>query len=94
MNENIYSLYPPKKLPSAMSITNKMSFNANIKLLLNLIGALSAVIYSWVSMANRINALEQKVLRMEEMDELETQIRMLELRGKDIELDKLRRRVK
>jgi len=45
-------------------------------------------------MENRINALEQKVLRMEEMDELETQIRMLELRGKDIELDKLRRRVK
>ena len=67
-----------------MSITNKMSFNANIKLLLNLIGALSAVIYSWVSMENRIRALEEKILRMEEINELETQIRMLEIRGKGL----------
>jgi len=77
-----------------MSMTSRSSISGNVKLILNLIGALSAVIYSWVSMENRINALEQKILRMEEMDELETQIRMLELRGKDIELDKLRRRVK
>ena len=67
-----------------MSITNKMSFNANIKLLLNLIGALSAVIYSWVSMENRIRSLEEKILRMEEINELETQIRMLEIRGKGL----------
>ena len=77
-----------------MSITNKMSFNANIKLLLNLIGALSAVIYSWVSMENRIRALEEKILRMEEINELETQIRMLEIRGKELQMDKLRKRVK
>lgn len=77
-----------------MSITNKMSFNANIKLLLNLIGALSAVIYSWVSMENRIKDLEEKILRMEEIDELETQIRMLEIRGKELQMDKLRKRVK
>jgi len=77
-----------------MSITNKMSFNANIKLLLNLIGALSAVIYSWVSMENRIKALEEKILRMEEINELETQIRMLEIRGKELQMDKLRKRVK
>jgi len=77
-----------------MSITNKMSFNANIKLLLNLIGALSAVIYSWVSMENRIRDLEEKILRMEEIDELETQIRMLEIRGKELQMDKLRKRVK
>ena len=60
----------------------------------NLIGALSAVIYSWVSMENRIRALEEKILRMEEIDELETQIRMLEIRGKELQMDKLRKRVK
>ena len=62
--------------------------------MLNLIGALSAVIYSWVSMENRIKALEEKILRMEEIDELETQIRMLEIRGKELQMDKLRKRVK
>ena len=62
--------------------------------MLNLIGALSAVIYSWVSMENRIRALEEKILRMEEIDELETQIRMLEIRGKELQMDKLRKRVK
>ena len=60
----------------------------------NLIGALSAVIYSWVSMENRIRALEEKIVRMEEIDELETQIRMLEIRGKELQMDKLRKRVK
>lgn len=77
-----------------MSILNKTSINSNIKLMLNLIGALSAVIYSWVSMENRIRALEEKILRMEEIDELETQIRMLEIRGKELQMDKLRKRVK
>ena len=77
-----------------MSILNKTSININIKLMLNLIGALSAVIYSWVSMENRIRALEEKILRMEEIDELETQIRMLEIRGKELQMDKLRKRVK
>ena len=77
-----------------MSIVNKTSFNANIKLMLNLIGALSAVIYSWVSMENRIRDLEEKILRMEEIDELETQIRMLEIRGKELQMDKVRKRVK
>ena len=62
--------------------------------MLNLIGALSAVIYSWVSMENRIRALEEKIVRMEEIDELETQIRMLEIRGKELQMDKLRKRVK
>ena len=62
--------------------------------MLNLIGALSAGIYSWVSMENRIKALEEKILRMEEIDELETQIRMLEIRGKELQMDKLRKRVK
>ena len=60
----------------------------------NLIGALSAVIYSWVSMENRIRALEEKIVRMEEIDKLETQIRMLEIRGKELQMDKLRKRVK
>lgn len=77
-----------------MSILNKTSINSNIKLMFNLIGALSAVIYSWVSMENRIRALEEKILRMEEIDELETQIRMLEIRGKELQMDKLRKRVK
>ena len=77
-----------------MSILNKTSINSNVKLMLNLIGALSAVIYSWVSMENRIKALEEKILRMEEIDELETQIRMLEIRGKELQMDKLRNRVK
>ena len=77
-----------------MSILNKTSINSNIKLMFNLIGALSAVIYSWVSMENRIKALEEKILRMEEIDELETQIRMLEIRGKELQMDKLRKRVK
>ena len=77
-----------------MSILNKTSINSNVKLMLNLIGALSAVIYSWVSMENRIRALEDKILRMEEIDELETQIRMLEIRGKELQMDKLRKRVK
>ena len=77
-----------------MSILNKTSINSNIKLMLNLIGALSAVIYSWVSMENRIRALEEKILRMEEIDELETQIRMLEIRGKELQMDKLRKSVK
>ena len=77
-----------------MSILNKTSINSNVKLMLNLIGALSAVIYSWVSMENRIKALEEKILRMEEIDELETQIRMLEIRGKELQMDKLRKRVK
>ena len=77
-----------------MSILNKTSINSNVKLMLNLIGALSAVIYSWVSMENRIRALEEKILRMEEIDELETQIRMLEIRGKELQMDKLRKRVK
>ena len=77
-----------------MSILNKTSINSNIKLMLNLIGALPAVIYSWVSMENRIRALEEKILRMEEIDELETQIRMLEIRGKELQMDKLRKRVK
>ena len=77
-----------------MSIINKTSINSNVKLMLNLIGALSAVIYSWVSMENRIKALEEKILRMEEIDELETQIRMLEIRGKELQMDKLRKRVK
>ena len=31
---------------------------------------------------------------MEEIDELETQIRMLEIRGKELQMDKLRKRVK
>ena len=70
-----------------MSILNKTSINSNVKLMLNLIGALSAVIYSWVSMENRIKALEEKILRMEEIDELETQIRMLEIRGKELQMD-------
>ena len=77
-----------------MSILNKTSINSNIKLMFNLIGALSAVIYSWVSMENRIRALEEKIVRMEEIDELETQIRMLEIRGKELQMDKLRKRVK
>ena len=77
-----------------MSILNKTSINSNIKLMFNLIGALSAVIYSWVSMENRIRALEEKILRIEEIDELETQIRMLEIRGKELQMDKLRKRVK
>ena len=77
-----------------MSILDKTSINSNVKLMLNLIGALSAVIYSWVSMENRIRALEEKILRMEEIDELETQIRMLEIRGKELQMDKLRKRVK
>ena len=77
-----------------MSILDKTSINSNVKLMLNLIGALSAVIYSWVSMENRIKALEEKILRMEEIDELETQIRMLEIRGKELQVDKLRKRVK
>ena len=77
-----------------MSILNKTSINSNVKLMLNLIGALSAVIYSWVSMENRIKALEEKILRMDEIDELETQIRMLEIRGKELQMDKLRKRVK
>tara|TARA_Y100000361_G_C10902840_1_gene209958 strand:+ start:30 stop:263 length:234 start_codon:yes stop_codon:yes gene_type:complete len=77
-----------------MSILDKTSINSNVKLMLNLIGALSAVIYSWVSMENRIKALEEKILRMEEIDELETQIRMLEIRGKELQMDKLRKRVK
>ena len=77
-----------------MSILNKTSINSNVKLMLNLIGALSAVIYSWLSMENRIKALEEKILRMEEIDELETQIRMLEIRGKELQMDKLRKRVK
>ena len=77
-----------------MSILNKTSINSNIKLMLNLIGALSAVIYSWVSMENRIRALEEKILRMEEIDELETQISILEIRGKELQMDKLRKRVK
>lgn len=77
-----------------MSILDKTSINSNVKLMLNLIGALSAVIYSWVSMENRIRALEEKIVRMEEIDELETQIRMLEIRGKELQMDKLRKRVK
>ena len=77
-----------------MSILNKTSINSNVKLMLNLIGALSAVIYSWVSMENRIRALEEKIVRMEEIDKLETQIRMLEIRGKELQMDKLRKRVK
>jgi TolA-binding protein len=77
-----------------MSMLNKTSINSNVKLMFNLIGALSAVIYSWVSMENRIRALEEKILRMEEIDELETQIRMLEIRGKELQMDKLRKRVK
>ena len=77
-----------------MSILDKTSINSNVKLMLNLIGALSAVIYSWVSMENRIRALEEKIVRMEEIDELETQIRRLEIRGKELQMDKLRKRVK
>ena len=77
-----------------MSILDKTSINSNVKLMLNLIGALSAVIYSWVSMENRISALEDKIVRMEEIDKLETQIRMLEIRGKELQMDKLRKRVK
>ncbi len=77
-----------------MSMLNKTSINSNVKLMFNLIGALSAVIYSWVSMENRIRALEEKILRMEEIDKLETQIRMLEIRGKELQMDKLRKRVK
>lgn len=77
-----------------MSILDKTSINSNVKLMLNLIGALSAVIYSWVSMENRIRALEEKIVRMEEIDKLETQIRMLEIRGKELQMDKLRKRVK
>ena len=77
-----------------MSMLNKTSINSNVKLMFNLIGALSAVIYSWVSMENRIRALEEKILRMEEIDKLETQIRMLEIRGKEQQMDKLRKRVK
>ena len=77
-----------------MSILDKTSINSNVKLMLNLIGALSAVIYSWVSMENRIRALEEKIVRMEELDKLETQIRMLEIRGKELQMDKLRKRVK
>ncbi len=77
-----------------MSMLNKTYINSNVKLMFNLIGALSAVIYSWVSMENRIRALEEKILRMEEIDELETQIRMLEIRGKELQMDKLRKRVK
>ena len=45
-------------------------------------------------MENRIRALEEKIVRMEEIDKLETQIRMLEIRGKELQMDKLRKRVK
>jgi hypothetical protein len=44
-------------------------------------------------MENRVSDLEEKILKMEEMDKLETQIRMLELRGNDIKLENLRKRV-
>ena len=71
----------------------KTSYSSNIKIAFNVISLLSAIIYSWVAMENRISGLEEKMLRMEEMDKLETQIRMLELRNNDIKLENLRKRV-
>jgi|TARA_R100000808_G_scaffold12610_1_gene31338 hypothetical protein len=73
--------------------SRKTSYSSNIKIAFNVISLLSAIIYSWVTMENRVSDLEEKILKMEEMDKLETQIRMLELRGNDIELDNLRKRV-
>ena len=71
----------------------KTSYSSNIKIALNVISLLSAIIYSWVTMENRVSDLEAKILKMEEMDKLETQIRMLELRGNDIKFENLRKRV-
>ena len=72
----------------------KTSLISNIKLALNALGLISAIIYSWVSMENRISNLEAKILRMEEVAKLEDEIRMLELSGKEVKIDKLRKRYK
>ena len=71
----------------------KSTLSSNVKLAVNVIGLLSAAIYGWIEMENRITALEGKILAMEEMDKLETQIRMLESRGKEWDLERIKRRI-
>ena len=71
----------------------KSTLSSNVKLAVNVIGLLSAAIYGWVEMENRITALEGKILAMEQMDKLETQIRMLESRGEEWDLGRIKRRI-
>ena len=71
----------------------KSAFYFNLKLLFNIISLISAVIYAYVTMEKRITDLENKILKVEEIKELERQIYMLEQRGKLIELDRVKRRI-